>query len=49
MKKRGVMEDYMAYILIAVAVLVLGGIIAWVLKGQGGNLIETLKGMFTGR
>ena len=43
MKKRGIIKDYLPWILIAVAVLVLAGIAIFVLRGEGSTLIARIK------
>jgi len=48
MKKRGVVSEYLPWILIAIAVLAIVLIAISVLKGQGLNLIDTIKDLFTG-
>lgn len=47
--KRGIISDYLPWIIIAVAVLVILTIAALLLKSQGINLIDKIKGLFTGR
>ena len=43
---RGIVSDYLPWILIAVAVLVILMIAIFVLKGRGFSLIEQLKSLF---
>jgi hypothetical protein len=45
-KKRGIVSDYLPWILIAVAVLVILMIAIFILKGQGINLLDKIKGIF---
>ena len=47
--KKGVVSDYLPWIIIAVAVLVVLLVAAFFLRGQGINLIDKIKGLFTGR
>ncbi len=49
MKNRGIISEYLPWIIIAVAVLVILTIAALLLKNQGVNLIDKIKGLFTGR
>lgn len=49
MKKMGIVSDYLPWIIIAVAVLVVLLLSALLLKNQGVNLIDKLKEVFTGR
>jgi hypothetical protein len=46
--KRGVISDYLPWILIAVAVLVILMITMFLLKGQGLSLIDKIKNLFRG-
>ena len=49
MKKRGrkgIISDYLPWILIAVAVLVILMITIFILKGKGVSLIDQIKGIF---
>ena len=48
MKKRGVISDYLPWILIAVAVLVILAITIAIQKGAGESLISKLKNIFSG-
>jgi hypothetical protein len=48
-RNKGVVSDYLPWIIIAVAVLVVLLIAAFFLRGQGVNLIDKIKGLFTGR
>lgn len=49
MKKRGIIADYLPWILIAVAVLTILMISAFFLQEQGTNLIDQIKDLFRGR
>ena len=49
MNKRGIISEYLPWIIIAVAVLVVLVITAFILRGQGINLIDQIKGIFSGR
>ncbi|GAH12481.1 unnamed protein product [marine sediment metagenome] len=44
--KRGIISDYLPWILIAVAVLVILMITIFLLKGKGTSLIDTIKNLF---
>jgi len=46
--KKGVVSEYLPWILIAIAVLAIVVIAIAVLKGQGLNLIDAIKDLFTG-
>jgi hypothetical protein len=48
-KKRGIISEYLPWILIAVAVLVILIIASVYLREGGAGLIERIKGIFTGR
>ncbi len=48
MKKRGIVTDYLPWILIAVAVLVVVMISIFLLKGKGEGLIDQIKNLFGG-
>jgi len=43
--KRGIVADYLPWVLIAVAVLVILMIAIFILKGQGVSLIDKLKNL----
>lgn len=43
---KGIISDYLPWILIAVAALVILMIAIFVLKGQGVSLIDKIKGLF---
>ncbi len=49
MKKRGIVSEYLPWILIAVAVLVVLVISAYFLRQGGAGLIDKLKGIFVGK
>ncbi len=44
--KKGIISDYLPWILIAVAVLVILMITIFLLKGKGISLIDTIKNLF---
>lgn len=46
--KRGIVADYLPWILIAVATLVILMIAIFVLKGKGISLVDKIKGLFGG-
>ncbi|MFH1311189.1 MAG: hypothetical protein ABIH65_02180 [Nanoarchaeota archaeon] len=46
MKKKGVISDYLPWILIAVAVLVILMITIFLLRGTGESLIDKIKNFF---
>ena len=46
MKKRGIVTDYLPWILIAIAVLALMMVAIFVLKEKGISLIESIKNIF---
>ncbi len=48
MKKKGVIADYLPWVIIAVIVLTLIMISIFVMKDQGFSLIDKLKGLFRG-
>ena len=48
MAKRGIVSEFLPWILIAVAVLAILMITIFVLKGQGFSLIDKLKGITRG-
>lgn len=45
-EKRGIVSDYLPWLLIAIAVLVILMISIFVLKGQGVSLIDKIKNIF---
>ena len=49
MNKRGIASEYLPWVLIAVAVLVILMITVFVLKGTGFSLIDKIKALFAGR
>jgi hypothetical protein len=48
LNKRGIVSEYLPWILIAVAVLVILLVAAFFLREQGVNLIDQIKNVFTG-
>ena len=48
MNKRGIVADYLPWILIAVAVLVIMTITIFVLREKGISAIDTIKNLFRG-
>lgn len=46
MKKKGVISEYLPWILIAVAVLAIMMIALFLLKGEGTSMIDQIKNMF---
>lgn len=46
--KRGIVLDYLPWIIIAVAVLVIALLSLFILKGKGLNILDSIKRMFTG-
>jgi hypothetical protein len=48
-KKRGIITEYLPWILIAVAVLAIVMIAIFVMKGKGFSLIDQIKDLFKGR
>ena len=48
MKKRGVISDYLPWLLIAIAVLAILTITIFLLKEKGFSLIEQIKNLFGG-
>ena len=47
-KKRGAIEDYLIWILLALFALAIGMILIFVLKGTGTSIVEKIKGIFRG-
>lgn len=45
-EKRGIVSDYLPWLLIAIAVLAIVMITIMLLKDQGGSLIDQIKGLF---
>ena len=48
MKKRGIVSEYLPWILIAVAVLAVVMISIFIMKDKGFSLIDQIKGIFKG-
>jgi len=46
MNKRGIISEYLPWLLIALAILVIILISIWVLKDKGFSVIEGIKNMF---
>jgi hypothetical protein len=46
--RRGIISEFLPWLLIAVAVLVILMITIFILKGQGFSLIDKIKGIFGG-
>jgi len=46
--KRGIVSDYLPWILIAVAVIVILSITIFVLRGKGVSAIDLIKNLFRG-
>lgn len=49
MKKRGIVSEYLPWVIIAVAVLAIIMISIFLLKGQGINVLDQIKNLFTGK
>jgi len=49
MEKRGVVADYLPWLLIGLAVLAILSISAYFLSGQGSSLIDSIKDLVRGR
>ena len=47
--RKGIVSEYLPWIIIAIAVLVVLLVAAFFLRGQGINLIDKIKGIFSGR
>jgi hypothetical protein len=47
--KRGIISDYLPWLLIALAVLAIVMIAVFYMKGQGVSLIDQIKNLFRGR
>ncbi len=47
--KKGIVSEYLPWILIAIGVLVILAIAAFLLREQGANLIDKIKSLFVGR
>jgi hypothetical protein len=48
-KKRGIVSDYLPWLLIGIAVLVILMIALFILKGEGVSFIDSIKNLFRGR
>lgn len=48
-RKKGIVSEYLPWILIAVAILVILMLTVFVLKGKGIEIIDNLKDLFRGR
>ena len=48
MKKRGIISDYLPWLLIAVAILAILLIAIFVLKDKGVSLVDAIKNLFGG-
>jgi hypothetical protein len=46
--RRGIVVDYIPWLIIALAILVIISISIFLLKGQGGNLMDKIKDLFGG-
>ena len=46
--KRGIISEYLPWILIAIAILAIIMIAIFLLRGQGFSLIDKIKDLFTG-
>ncbi|MCK5043892.1 hypothetical protein KAR52_02735 [Candidatus Pacearchaeota archaeon] len=49
MKKRGVISEYLPWLLIGIAVLAIVMITIFLLKGEGISLIDKIQNLFRGR
>ena len=49
MKKRGVISEYLPWLLIAIAILAILMITIFVLREKGISLIDTVKNLFVGK
>jgi len=49
MKKRGIISDYLPWLLIGLAVLAILTLSAYFLGGQGSSLIQSIKDLVSGR
>ena len=47
-KKRGIVSDYLPWLLIGLAVLVILMIAAFILSGKGTEFIDSIKNLFRG-
>ena len=48
-RKKGIIEDYLIWIILAVFVLGLSFLVIVILKGQGVTLIDKIKSLISGR
>lgn len=46
--KKGIVADYIPWLIIALAILVIVSLAIFLLKGQGGNLMDKIKDLFGG-
>jgi len=46
--KRGIISEYLPWLLIGIAILVILMITIFIIKGQGFSLIDKIKGIFGG-
>ncbi len=46
--KKGIIADYLPWLIIALAVLVIVAVAIFLLRGQGESLIDKIKGLFGG-
>ena len=46
--KRGIVADYIPWLIIGLAVLVIVSVAIFLLRGQGESLIDKIKGLFGG-
>jgi len=46
--KRGIIADYIPWLIIGIAVLVIVSIAIFLMRGQGESLIDKIKGLFGG-
>jgi hypothetical protein len=49
MKKRGIISDYLPWLLIGIAVLAILSLSVYFLREQGSSLIESIKNLVRGR
>jgi len=47
-RKEGIVADYIPWLIIALAILVIISLSIFLLKGQGGNLMDKIKNLFGG-
>jgi len=48
MKKRGIISDYLPWVIIAIVVLTILMLAIFLLRGKGVGLIDKIKNLFTG-